>query len=256
MQINNTLYEKKHYYMIILKELGTLKQQMESEALSGTVSKARLDEIYEMYNILFVGLLREGLQYQYIKNATDYKKDIIRLSVDGVNYDCNNSDIFRILNDEYEYVLHISPPEKKENEKSQNATSKISSKTKPPNDKYIADLKKKEDAEPVKPSSVSKKEDSEKQTKSLKDNLEINSQKAKSLQSSPRKKNISHHKIMQSLYGIVMTIVIVVFCVIIFTNDTVKSSFKEMREDLGHYISTSIDTSNTSKPNKIQHPIQ
>lgn len=103
--INNTLFEKKHHYMFALKEIEILKRQMEREALDNELESSRLNEVHTIWNFIFVGLLREGLAYQVIKNATDAKKDMIRITIDGVNYECKILTLKEILKDEFLIVL-------------------------------------------------------------------------------------------------------------------------------------------------------
>ena len=105
--INNTLFEKKHHYMFIMKEIQILREQMETEALNDEISRSRLDEIRSIWNLVFVGLLREGLSYQYIKNANNPKKDMIRLTIDNINYDCYQVIVEAALKEEYEEVMKI-----------------------------------------------------------------------------------------------------------------------------------------------------
>ena len=107
-QTNNTLYEKKHHYMFILKELTILKNQVEHEVLNEGLPKIHAQEIQDMYNRTIVGLLEEGAVYQYIKDAKDPNKDIIKLNIDGSEYKCRNIDIREILEIRYDDVMKIS----------------------------------------------------------------------------------------------------------------------------------------------------
>lgn len=248
MQINNTLYEKKHHYMIILKELGVLKRQMENEALKGNVSKTRLNEIYEMYNYLFVGLLREGLHFQYIKDASDPRKDIIRLCVDNLNYDCNNYDIKRILKDEYTEILKIPNPEIKNdeefdlNEKNENIV--------------VENSKNKTPVLPIPNNETNLL--SEIQT-TIQESVQSVIEKEKTSQAIPKvetkkKKNQVHHKIFQKFYGLITFIVIIVFLVILFTNSTIKNSFSDVKNELYSFISSEEDkkVTNIQTENLVQ----
>ena len=106
--INNTLFEKKHHYMLAMREIEILKRQMEHEALNEEISKARLEETKSIWNYLFVGMLREGLGFQYIKNANNPAKDMVRITVDSVNYDCMASVLKNILKDEFYDILNIT----------------------------------------------------------------------------------------------------------------------------------------------------
>lgn len=112
MEINNTLLEKKHHYMLIMRETEILKRQMEYEVLTEEIPKIRLDEVYRIFNMTFIGLLREGLAYQYIKNANNAEKDIIRITIDNVNYECKVKVLKNILGKEYYEIMKINPEDK------------------------------------------------------------------------------------------------------------------------------------------------
>lgn len=119
MQINNTIFEKKHHYMLIMRETEILKKQMEYEVLSEEISNDRLQEVYRIFNMVFIGLLREGLAYQYIKNADNSKKDIIKITIDNIEYDCKVTVLKKLLGDEYYDVMKIRPDENVINENNQ-----------------------------------------------------------------------------------------------------------------------------------------
>lgn len=106
MQTNNTLYEKKHHYMFILKELTILKNQTEHEVLEEGLPKVYSQEIKDLYTRVIVGLLEEGVKYQYVKDSSDSKKDIISMKIDGNTYECRNIDVREILEDRYEEIMH------------------------------------------------------------------------------------------------------------------------------------------------------
>lgn len=108
MQINNTIFERKHHYMIALKEIDILRKQMEYEALNEEISKTRLQETYRIWNMIFIGLLREGLEYQYIKNAGNPEMDMVRLTIDNIDYNCKAATLKGILKSDYESVLGMS----------------------------------------------------------------------------------------------------------------------------------------------------
>lgn len=117
MQVNNTIFEKKHHYLFILKEFEILKRQMEYEALNNEITKVRLEETYRAWNLVFIGLLREGLEYQYIKNATNPEKDIIRLTIDDIDYDCKVVILKNLLKDEFGAIIREAGQENRENNK-------------------------------------------------------------------------------------------------------------------------------------------
>lgn len=100
MIINNTLFERKHRYMMAMREIEILKRQMEYDVLNEDAALGRLDEVKVIWNLLFIGMLREGLDYQYIKNVNKPEKDIIRITIDGVDYNCLLKTIRSLLKEE------------------------------------------------------------------------------------------------------------------------------------------------------------
>lgn len=117
MQINNTLLEKKHHYMLIMREIQILKHQIEYEVLTEESPRNRLDEVYRIFNMTFIGLLREGLAYQYIKDANNTEKDIIRITIDNIDYECRVLVLKKLLGQEFYEVLKINPDIKEEKKK-------------------------------------------------------------------------------------------------------------------------------------------
>ena len=105
-QTNNVLYDKKHRYMLILKELNILRNQTDTEVLNEGLPKVYAQEIKDIYTRVIVGLLEEGVTYQYVKDSVDSKKDLIRLYIDGNVYNCRNMDVREILEDRYDEVMN------------------------------------------------------------------------------------------------------------------------------------------------------
>lgn len=105
-QTNNILYDKKHRYMLILKELNILRTQTDTEVLNEGLPKVYAQEIKDIYTRIMVGLLEEGVTYQYVKNSVDSKKDLIKLYIDGNVYECRNIDVREILEDRYDEVMN------------------------------------------------------------------------------------------------------------------------------------------------------
>ena len=93
-----------------MREVEAMKRQMEYEAINGLITKDRLQEITMLWNLVFVGLLREGLTYQYIKNENNPKKDAIRLTIDNIDYNCLVSTLKIILKDHFYEVLKLEEP--------------------------------------------------------------------------------------------------------------------------------------------------
>lgn len=108
MQINNNiLYEKKHRYMLVLKEINTLYVQASEEVLNNEIPAFKAKQIKDMYNQTLIGLIEEGVDYQYIQNTDNPEKDIVCITADGLNYRCKNTDLKEILKDRYEDVMGI-----------------------------------------------------------------------------------------------------------------------------------------------------
>ena len=106
-QINNRVYMKKQRYMLALKEINIIKTQIEKEIINGELDKSYSEEITDIYNRLIISLLEEGVKYRYVKDAENASKDIIRIMIDGVNYECKNTDIKEILKDSYDKVMNF-----------------------------------------------------------------------------------------------------------------------------------------------------
>lgn len=105
--VNNTVYEKKHRYMLILKQINVLYNQADIEVSSHKIPAFRAKQIKDMYNQTLVGLIEEGIEYQYLKNEEFPEDDLISITVDGINYRCKNTDIYNLLKDKYESVMGI-----------------------------------------------------------------------------------------------------------------------------------------------------
>lgn len=127
VQINNVVLEKKHYYMQLMQNTQTLRKDEELEVLSDDSSQSQLTEIMRIWNYTFAGLLREGLAYDYIKNSSNPDKDIIRITIDNIHYDCLLSTVKRILKDDFDTVVQL---ENANVSYSPTQLSSISSKTK------------------------------------------------------------------------------------------------------------------------------
>lgn len=122
MQTNNILYEKKHRYMLILKEINILYNQTNTEVLNNEIPAFKAKQIKDMYNQTLIGLIEEGVKYQYIKDSKNSAKDIISITIDGLNYRCKNTDLKDILGDRYKDVMGIEykGPNRKNVEKNEN----------------------------------------------------------------------------------------------------------------------------------------
>ena len=104
--IENTILEKKHYYMQILSNADLLRKNAEVENAEDLLSAQQLDEVFGIWKYTFVGLLREGLIYDYIKNNNnDESKDIVRLTLDNVQFDCPVPALKAILKEDYDKLI-------------------------------------------------------------------------------------------------------------------------------------------------------
>ena len=116
MEINNEGFSIKHRFLLIMREVDIIRREFEYQYMNGEIDKVKIEEIHDVYNRVFIGLLREGLVYQYIKDSFDPKKDVVIITIDKVNYECRAITLKNILGDEYETVMSISPDDKeKEN---------------------------------------------------------------------------------------------------------------------------------------------
>jgi len=104
-KINNTLFERKHHYVTILKESELLKQQMNEEVLDGTISATRLDEINHICTLAFAGLLQEGLEFRYSRD-TNISKESLIMTIDHIDYRCKVNALRGILRDKLDDYLN------------------------------------------------------------------------------------------------------------------------------------------------------
>jgi hypothetical protein len=102
---NNTIYQTKHYYAFMLKELKAVKNQTELEVKNGSVKQQKLNEVYETYQRVIVGLIREGIDFQYLKDENNPANSVVKIKVDDVEYECLNTAIRNILKDDYKEVM-------------------------------------------------------------------------------------------------------------------------------------------------------
>lgn len=102
---DNVILEKKHYYMQVLTNANMLKKNAELENLQDILPENQLEEVSNIWYYTFVGLLREGLVYDYIANKNDSDKDIIRLTIDNVQFDCKAIIVKKILGEDYDKII-------------------------------------------------------------------------------------------------------------------------------------------------------
>lgn len=106
--INNTIFERKHHFMYILKEAETLKSEISEELMYGNVEASRLDEINSICTLAFAGLLQEGLAFRYERD-TDSNKDALVITIDRIDYRCRTGALKNILKDKFPNIQNISP---------------------------------------------------------------------------------------------------------------------------------------------------
>lgn len=104
--IDNIILQKKHFLMQIMLNGNEVKKRTEAEAYDDKLTMRRLNEIETIWNYTFINLIREGLQYDYIKHPTDEKKDFVRLTIDNVQYDCPVKSLKKILGTDYNNVIN------------------------------------------------------------------------------------------------------------------------------------------------------
>lgn len=102
---NNLLFDDIHYYLNLMIHIESLKQKAEYQVLAEDVPQEQLKEITNMRNRIFTGLLRCGFEYEYIKDADTPEKDIIRFTIDNINYDCFVKAIKNILKEDFKLFI-------------------------------------------------------------------------------------------------------------------------------------------------------
>lgn len=104
MVINNIILEEKHLYMQILLNAETIKKQEELNVLQNEKSNEQLSEAKVIWINAFVGLLRSGLKYDFIRNEST-NIDIIRLTIDNIQFDCAAQELKNILKGQYDTII-------------------------------------------------------------------------------------------------------------------------------------------------------
>ncbi len=97
---------RKQYLTQLLIFANTLKKSAEVDTLNDEMSEKQFNELNSIWNYAFASLIREGLVYSYIK-FKDTTKDIIRLIIDSVQYDCPASVLRDIFKEDYEHLISI-----------------------------------------------------------------------------------------------------------------------------------------------------
>ena len=89
----NILYSGMHYYYKLLQSIGELKKQQEYTYLNTDTGERQLEELNKAWVECFAGLLEEGVSYFVIRDAKEPSKDLIRITIENINYDCKISDL-------------------------------------------------------------------------------------------------------------------------------------------------------------------
>lgn len=103
--IENTILENKHYLAQLLQNADSLRKKAECDAYDDKISEKQLNEVINIWNCTFAELIREGLAYDFIK-MTDPSKNIVRLTIDNVQYDCLAKDLKKIFKEEYKTLIN------------------------------------------------------------------------------------------------------------------------------------------------------
>ena len=94
--MNNIILQNRHLYMQVLADAESIKKR-ESVSEADGVQKQEYANAIRLN--AFAGLIREGLKYDYIRNAAG--KDIVRLTIDNIQYDCPAGDLKEYMGNEY-----------------------------------------------------------------------------------------------------------------------------------------------------------
>lgn len=94
--MNNIILQNKHLYMQVLADAENIKKR---ESVLDTDGIPKQEYANAIRLNAFAGLIREGLKYDYIRNAAG--KDIVRLTIDNIQYDCPTDDLKEYMGNEY-----------------------------------------------------------------------------------------------------------------------------------------------------------
>ena len=94
---NNNLFESKHYYLKLLQSIENIKRKAEYQFLSTDTGSKQLEEVKRAWIEAFLGLIEEGIDFIYIKCPENSQRDIIRITIENINYDCLLTDLIHIM---------------------------------------------------------------------------------------------------------------------------------------------------------------
>lgn len=101
--INNVIFENKQEYFSVLQTSETLIRYL-SDTESKSIEDNQIKELNFIRDNAFIGLLRNGLEYVLI---TEQTPNLLRLTIDNVNYDCNSEELQKILKKDYEKITGL-----------------------------------------------------------------------------------------------------------------------------------------------------
>ena len=102
MVINNIVLEEKHLYMQVLLNAESIKKQEELNIINDEEKEKQLNEVNTIWLNAFTGLIREKLDYDYIKTADG---DMIRLTIDNIQFDCKTDDLKKTMGADYDKFI-------------------------------------------------------------------------------------------------------------------------------------------------------
>lgn len=102
---SNLLFNDTYYYLILLSHIESLKKKAEYQVLAEDIPQDCLKEIINMRNRVFIGLIRCGLNYEYVQDAEDPEKDKLRFTIDNINYDCVLKSIKNVLKKDFSHLI-------------------------------------------------------------------------------------------------------------------------------------------------------
>ena len=106
-ELNNVILTDKHYYVQTLFDINEIKKDIDLKVARDEISESQSKEINIIWNYLFAELIREGLKYDYIR--TGNSRDIVRITIDNIQFDCFADKLKEIFGSEYDEFIN---PEK------------------------------------------------------------------------------------------------------------------------------------------------
>lgn len=95
---------RKQLLVKLLNLANSLKKESDIRLLEDQISQQEYDELNTIWQHAFAALIRESLAYTYIPSK-DNSKDIVRLVIDSVQYDCPAASLRKILKNDYDKFI-------------------------------------------------------------------------------------------------------------------------------------------------------